>query len=46
MAQTTIAYLEPRYAALESEIADALGQICADFGRQRPISKRAAEPSP
>jgi hypothetical protein len=30
MAQTTIAYLERRYAALESEIADALSQSPTD----------------
>ncbi len=30
MAQTTIAYLERRYAALESEIADALRQSRTD----------------
>ena len=30
MAQTTIAYLERRYAALESEIADALSQSRTD----------------
>jgi hypothetical protein len=30
MAQTTIAYVERRYAALESEIADASGQSPTD----------------
>ena len=30
MAQATIAYLERRYAALESEIADALSQSPTD----------------